>query len=148
MDDLPPDLESLFTQEEHNYIEEQALAESVDPESLVRFSNGMVRCNCGKLVTLTIPTECECGKRFAYWQDIQGKTKSLAQMDLGHLNNCVRMLAAKAEKYPPELRGRFEVALDIFYAEIGSRDKEIAQATGILAAVMRGVARSKAEKDE
>lgn len=60
-------------------------------------------------------------------------------MDLGHLNNCVRMLASKAERATgPQLQA-YENALDIFYAEIGSRDKEISQVTGILAAIQRSL---------
>lgn len=60
-------------------------------------------------------------------------------MDLGHLNNCVRMLAEKAEEYPAELRRPLEDALDILYAEIGSRDKEISQLTGIQSALLRSL---------
>jgi hypothetical protein len=132
-DDLPPDLDRLFTED---YAEKQALSEQ-ETDFSVGDIGGMVRCKCGALVKLSAPSRCECGKRYAYWTDISGKVYRLQQMDLGHLNNCVRMLAAKSEKYPGESRAYFEVALDILYEEIGSRDKEIAQLTGIQAALMR-----------
>lgn len=111
----------------------------VDLDELFTLSVSMVRCECGSIVKTDMPLVCRCGKRFLYWRDIEGKIKRLDQMDLGHLSNCVRMVAAKAEQYPPELRGAFEAALDIFYAEIGSRDKEVAQLTGIQAALERSL---------
>lgn len=125
--------------EGRDYVAEQARAETLDPD-LFSVNVSYVRCSCGQIVKTDMPRECACGKRFCYWRDIEGKVKRLDQMDLGHLNNCVRMVAEKAEKYPAELRGVFEQALDIFYAEIASRDKEIAQVTGILAAINRSLA--------
>lgn len=125
--------------EGRDYVAEQVAVETLDPDIILDTGVTMVRCKCGSLVTITIPTQCKCGRRFCYWKDINSKIKRLDQMDLGHLTNCVRMLGEKAEKYPPELRERFEIALDIFYAEIASRDKEIAQATGILAAINRSL---------
>jgi hypothetical protein len=125
-DNLPPDLDRLF--------EEQS-------DDLEWTTPQIVRCKCGHLVSVRIPSRCAlCQKIHAYWVTIDGSRKALSQMDLGHLNNCVRMLAAKAEEYPTELRGKFEDALDILYAEIGSRDKEIAQLTGIQAAIQRSLA--------
>lgn len=60
-------------------------------------------------------------------------------MTLGHLNNTIRILAAKAEEMPASQRERFEVALDLLYAELGSRDQEIRQVTGIMAALARSL---------
>lgn len=124
--------------EGRDFIKEQAESEQ-ETDFSVGNLGGMVRCKCGRLVGLAVPSQCECGKRYAYWTDITGKVKRLDQMDLGHLNNCVRMLAAKAEQHPAELRERFEIALDILYAEIGSRDKEITQLTGIQAALFKSL---------
>jgi hypothetical protein len=126
MDDFPPDQGRLFSEEE-----------SVD---VFEVGVSMLRCKCGALVSVTMPTRCEqCKKPHAYWRDIHGKVLHLSKMGLGHLNNCVRMLAAKSEQYPAELRGKFEIALDILYAEIGSRDKEIQQVTGIHSALLRSL---------
>jgi hypothetical protein len=99
-----------------------------------------VRCKCGNLVYLSFPTVCDgCKEANGYWKMMDGKVIHIKHMKLDHLTNCIKMLAEKAEKLPPEHRGKHEIALDIMYLELGSRDKEIAQASGILGALRRSL---------
>jgi hypothetical protein len=119
-----PDLEKLF--------EEQS-SRSVGPQ---------VRCECGWLVDLKLPSVCaKCSKPFPYWTTLEGATVKLSKMDLGHISATIKMLAQKAEQYPSdsEHRRRVEVALDLFYAELADRDKEIGQLRGIEAALKRSL---------
>jgi len=104
----------------------------------------MIRCKCGNLVSLRLPCVCsQCNDPKAYWRMLDGSVLPLSKMDLGHLTNTVKMLAAKTEEYPQgQFRQALEIAIDLFYAEIGSRDKEIAQASGIMAALQRSLANS------
>lgn len=124
MNDLPPDLDRLFAE-----------------ESQLQQSNSLYRCKCGKLIQTDMPRRCDCGEVHCFWTVLGGTVKRLEAMDLGHLNNCVRMLAQKMEEYPAELRTAYEEALDILYSEIDSRDKEIAQVTGIHQALLRSLAK-------
>ncbi len=102
----------------------------------------IIRCKCGHLVNITIPAKCEgCGDLKSFWKTLDNKVLKLSQMTLGHLNNSVRMLAAKAEELPAGQRERFEIALDMLYAEIGDRGTEIDQVTGIMAALTRSLAK-------
>ncbi len=116
-----PDLDSLFEEE---------------------FSwPSMIRCKCGSLVQIDMPGVCpKCQDQKAFWRTIDGKILPLSKMDLGHLNNTVRMLARKAEQYPHgDYRTRIEIAMDLFYLEIGTRVDEIEQVTGIMSALTRSL---------
>lgn len=99
-----------------------------------------VRCACGALYGVTIPVICEgCKQPKAFWAMIDGRVLRLQDMKLDHLTNCIKMLAEKADKYPPDLRSKYEIALDIMYLELGSRGKEMAQASGILKALRKNL---------
>lgn len=104
-----------------------------------RTGTSMARCKCGRLFSLRIPSRCPCGDLKSYWKTLDGKVMKLSQMTLGHLNNSIRMMGEAAEKAPQGEREEFEIALDMLYAELGSRDAEIAQATGIMAALTRSL---------
>jgi hypothetical protein len=108
-------------------------------EELITGGRSMARCKCGEVNNITIPMVCKCGEPKALWKTLEGKLIRVQDMTLGHLNNSIRLLAEKSEEYPASERARFEIALDILYAELGTRDKEITQATGIMAAIMRAV---------
>lgn len=96
------------------------------------------RCECGLLNSLSMPFVCKCGKPEHSWQELDGKIVRLQDMSLGHLSNTIRLVAARAEKRPNE--PCYEVALDLFYAELATRDLEIKQTTGIMAALERSLA--------
>lgn len=131
MDDLPPDLDRLFDHSEEPQHPDEGLPEFPKHTK-------MIRCKCGHLMSVSIPAVCPgCRGPKAFWTMIDSRVIRLSDMKLDHLSNCIRMLAQKCEDAPLELREKYEVALDIMYAELGSRDKEIAQATGILAALRR-----------
>ncbi len=101
----------------------------------------MIRCKCGSLCLIDMPSVCtRCQDHKAYWRTIDGKILPLSKMDLGHLTNVVRMLAGKIEQYPQgDYRARIEIAIDLFYLEIGSRVEETQQMTGILSALTRSI---------
>lgn len=101
----------------------------------------VLRCKCGRTFSIHIPSRCACGSLKSYWKTLDGKVMKLSQMTLGHLNNSIRMMGEAAEKAPQGEREEYEVALDMLYAELGSRDTEIAQATGIMAALSRSLAK-------
>ncbi|HEY6019891.1 MAG TPA: hypothetical protein VIY48_08305 [Candidatus Paceibacterota bacterium] len=127
---MDPDLDRLFDRSENQAPDE-------DLPEFPRHTT-MIRCKCGRLVSVSIPARCiGCQESKAFWTTIDSRVIRLSDMKLDHLSNCIRMLAQKCEDAPLELREKYEVALDIMYAELGSRDKEIAQATGILAALRR-----------
>jgi hypothetical protein len=100
-----------------------------------------IRCKCGALVWLRMPCLCsKCKDPKMYWRMMDGKVVSLAKMDLGHLSNVVRMLAHKAEQYPSgDFRAEIEIAMDLIYAEIGSRELETEQLSGIMGALQRSL---------
>lgn len=127
-DPLPPDLEALFDQDQEEATDLTKLA-----------FDGMAKCSCGNIYSVGFPCYCVCGLPKAYWRDIKGKLCQISGMTLGHLNNTIRLLAAKMESYPVSDRSRFETALEILYAELGSRDKEIQQVTGIMGALTRSL---------
>lgn len=106
-----------------------------------RYCAGM-RCNCGQIVFIKMPCLCpKCGEAKCYWRTLEGDVKALEDMDLGQLSNTVRMLAKKTEAYPSgETRKDLEIAIDLIYAEIGSRDHEITQAAGMMGALKRSLA--------
>lgn len=100
----------------------------------------LIRCKCGYVCDIRVPTICEgCGDAKAYWKTLDNRVLKLSKMTLGHLNNTIRILAAKAETLPAGQRERLEIALDLLYAELGSRDQEISQASGIMAALTRSL---------
>jgi len=104
-------------------------------------AGGMARCGCGSLYRTDFPIVCKCGERKLFWRTIDGKLKKLSDMDLGHLTNVVKMFSSKIEEYPIGSTDRSlrEEAIDLFYAEIATRDKEIVQITGIHAALTRSL---------
>lgn len=112
----------------------------------------MIRCKCGSIVNIVKPTKCDgCGEYKCYWQMIDGSIKRLEDMDMGHLTNTVKMLARKLETDGPKLtvmwRESMELAIDLFYREIGSRTKEIEQASGIMSALNRSLEAKKPDAD-
>ena len=122
-----------------------------DEEGLSKIS-AFVRCKCGELFSVLKPTKCEkCGDLKCYWTLMDGSVKRLEDMDMGHLTNAVKMLARKLEVDGPKLtlmwRESMELAIDLFYREIGSRDKEIEQASGIMAALNRSLDAKKPDAD-
>lgn len=126
-------LASLFQPGQDEALAEADTAQEFNPLA------SLIRCKCGALCNIALPMRCACcGELKCYWK-ADGKILKLSQMTLGHLNNSVRALAAKAEEYPAGQRERFEIALDMLYAEIGSRGQEIAQVTGIMAALTRSL---------
>lgn len=113
-----------------------------DVELKTRFS--MVRCACGSLQPVAIPTKCSrCEQILPYWKDFDRNIIHLSDMDLAHLSNAVRLLGLRAETAPSVLTGVYELALDLLYAEIATRDQEIQQASGIMAALQRSLAEVK-----
>lgn len=92
----------------------------------------LIRCKCGEIINVNIPTICKsCNKHHAYWRDLEGNVKPLSKLAVGHLANIVKILAERVETSTPETRPRLETAMDLVYLEIQSRDKEIAQLSGI-----------------
>lgn len=111
--------------------------EDEDPPIQVDFGNHYLRCKCGYLFSISMPCYCECGARKGYWKT-DGKLFPLSKMDLGHLTSCIKTLSERlGQPHWKVHQTSIEVALDIFYAELGSRDKEIAQATGIQRALFK-----------
>lgn len=100
-----------------------------------------MRCKCGEIIYFKLPCFCpRCQEPKCFWR-MSDKTLALGKMDLGHLSNTIRILAERAEKYPSgEARKEIEIAMDLIYAELGSRDLEIKQASGILGALKRSLA--------
>lgn len=118
--------------------QEQAVEDTFDGKGYT-FACG----NCQRIISYALPCYCVCGELKAYWWK-EGKAIRISSMDLGFLANTVRLLGERAEKYPSgEGRKKIEVALDIFYAEIASRDQETKQITGIMGALQRSLGRSK-----
>lgn len=115
----------------------EGLPVSADP------SVGLMRCECGALVFMVRPKYCSCGKALAYWRTLDRHMLKLEDMDLGHLSNTVRFMAESMPKAPSSVVREFEDAIDIFYAEIASREKEIVQVTGIMAALTRSISGQK-----
>jgi hypothetical protein len=98
--------------------------------------NSLARCACGKLNNISRPMVCACGSQKLFWKTLEGQLLPLSKMSLGHLTNCVKFLAEKAaEGSKPAI----EIALDLIYLEIGSREKEITQISGISAALQRSL---------
>ena len=102
-------------------------------------NNTWIRCQCGAQVNVSIPSRCRCGDLKSYWKTGDGKVIKVSQMTLGHLSNSIRILGERAGEVPMEERERIEIALDMLYAELGTRDTEITQATGIMAALTRSI---------
>lgn len=131
MDDLPPDLDRLFDQQQAQEREVISEEEMTKLDTIDSHTSCM-RCKCGEIIYFRLPCYCpNCQEPKCFWRMLDG-IKPLPKMDLGHLSNTIKVLALRAEKYPTgEARKEIEIAMDIIYAEIGSRDLEIKQATGI-----------------
>lgn len=101
-----------------------------------------VRCACGNLFCTHIPCVCRCGEIKAYWRS-GGKVHPLGDLSVGHLAEIVKLLAEhlgrEIEKGRQEGVKLYEVAIDIVYREIGSRDQELTQLAGIAAALTRSI---------
>ncbi len=103
----------------------------------------IIRCECGRLVNTNLPSMCACGKALTYMSS-RNKTLKLEDMDVGHLSNLARRFgelieALGAADYEQTQRGKYEISLDLIYREIGSRDKEIAQLSGIMGALKKSL---------
>lgn len=102
----------------------------------------IIRCKCGVTVNITWPTKCPgCGDIKAYWKTIDGKILRLSEMTLGHLTSTIKLISEKSAEAFSKSQEIFETTLDLLYEELGSRDKEIDQASGILAALNRSLAK-------
>lgn len=111
---------------------------SKEPElqSLFEDFGGVARCVCGRLVSTKRPSYCsQCREVHKYWTLTDGTVITLGRMKLGHLSSSIKMLAEQIDKY--QSRSEIEEALDIMYAELATRDKEIAQDSGILAGLRK-----------
>ena len=123
---------------EEIFSQTEAQADTEALEQTRPQKGSLIRCKCGTVVEVGYPTRCSgCGEVKAYWKTLDGKVQRLSDMSLGHLTNTIRIVAAKADQLPPELRERCETALDLLYAELGSRNTEIQQATGMMNALTR-----------
>jgi hypothetical protein len=97
------------------------------------------RCKCGALFTLSMPSYCMCGEAKCYWRTIEGEVLTLDKMKIGHLTSSIKMLAEKMDSLHGEIRTKYEIALDLLYKELGSREKETNQLVGIQAALFRSI---------
>lgn len=123
-----------------------------DDKGRLLVKSPIARCKCGSLFSTTKPTKCDgCGEFKCFWTMIDGSVKALEDMDMGHLTNTVKMLARKLETEGPKStimwRESMELAIDLFYREIGSRTKEIEQASGIMSALNRSLEAKKPDAD-
>jgi hypothetical protein len=135
------EMEALF---EVTPIKEQPeLFKSLEIEEEPEGPDPMIRCACGALVRVTMPCLCpKCHSVKAFWREKDGSTIALSKLDLGRLTMIGRTLGERAEKYRsswPEHYQQIEIALDIVFAEISSRDKEIDQQRSILSGLMKGL---------
>lgn len=125
MDDL--ELEALFEKSDE-------LTEEEFSASRQKSGSSVIRCKCGELVQITLPCICpRCQDPKSYWRMATGQVLKLKDIKLGHLTNIIKLLGSKAEEYSslPEFRSAIEIAMDLVYAELGSREKEIAQLSRI-----------------
>lgn len=122
---------------------DEAAVEALFQQSDSMKDASLRRCECGNLVAVKMPCLCsKCQKPHAYWKDLTGNVHALEAMPVAHLANIVRVLGERAEKYPQGiLRTQIEIAMDLVYAEISSRDQELKQDAGIQAALTRSLAR-------
>jgi hypothetical protein len=120
-----PDLAKLFEASEEDDHPDRELG-----------GNSLARCKCGRLNNISKPMICKCGERKTFLETLDGRLIPLHKMTLGHLTNIIKFLATKAE----DCRAEVEIAMDLIYLEIGSRDKEITQISGIGAALQRSLA--------
>jgi hypothetical protein len=133
------DLEILFTRTES---EDQIRSEAEYPE--IPRHTSVLRCKCGGLIRISVPAVCSnCQEAKGFWTMIDGSIIKLSDMKLDHLTNCIKLISDKIESYPPEAREKLEIALDIMYLELGSRDAEIKQANGIMGALRRSLDNAK-----
>jgi hypothetical protein len=104
-----------------------------------------IRCSCGAVMAIRMPCQCpRCHAVKPFWREKDGSTVALQHLDLGRLTMIARTLGERAEGYEtawPERRRELEIALDIVFNEISTRDKEIEQQRGILSALMKGFKR-------
>ena len=133
MNDLPP---SLIEQADNGLQAEEDLL--VSQPGLLNVNT--VLCKCGQVVNITMPTRClGCGDKKSYWRTADKRCIKISDMNLGHLTSSIKYLAEKMEKAPAFLKTEFEVALDLLYEELGSRDKETKQLSGIRAALFKSL---------
>lgn len=99
-----------------------------------------IRCSCGQVTWVSGPCICiKCGYKFKYWL-VERELISFSKLKLDHILNIIRHLGEQAERFPSgEPRTKIEIALDLFYEEIASRDQEITQNTGIMSALTKGL---------
>lgn len=122
---------------------EPELFEGLKIEEESKSPPGIIRCACGAMVTIRMPCLCsQCKAVKDYWRNADGTTVKLTDLDLGRLTMIQRTLGTRAEESRqswPERYREIEIALDIVFNEIGSRDKEIDQQRGILRGLMKGM---------
>ena len=96
------------------------------------------RCKCGRVNDVRMPTICECGEHKLFWKPQGETTQGLDKLSLGHLTCITKYLASRLEEHPDQFK-TIEVALDLIYLHIQSREKEISQISGIGAALQRSM---------
>jgi hypothetical protein len=96
------------------------------------------------MVYIRLPSVCpRCQAPKAYWKPLNQPMAKLSELSLRHLSNLARVLGARAELAPSgQARAEIEIALDLIYAEIGSRADEIQQDAGIHAALQRSLGKA------
>lgn len=119
---------------------------SLDDLFTPRKATPIIRCECGRLAKTNYPHLCECGQAHTYFSS-GGTTRKLEDVDVGYLSNLARRFGEMATEYTlatgseyarHQLKA-FEVALDLIYKEIGTREKEIAQLGGIMGALKKSL---------
>lgn len=99
-----------------------------------------VRCDCGELIFFKMPCLCpKCSEPKLFWRTVNAIVP-FSQMNLGHLSNVIKILGERAEKHPTGVaRQEIEIAMDLIYAEINSRDLELKQINSIHNALKRSL---------
>jgi hypothetical protein len=107
-----------------------------DENPLEGGENYLRRCRCRQLFTLSMPGRCDfCGEIERYWRTSAGQVLTLDKMKTEHLVASIKMLARKMDGTSDYLLERYEIAIDLLYEELGSRDKEITQLEKIRAVI-------------
>ncbi len=73
------------------------------------------------------------------WVTFDGEKIPISKMTLGHLSSLIRLLAGKVDEHKSDkvVTAILETMLDLLYAELGKRDKEIDQDRGLLRALVK-----------
>lgn len=130
---MDSDLDSLFK------AAETAQTAELETNPLEGGNNIWSRCKCGALFSLAMPGYCLCGEAKRYWRTLEGEVFTLDKMKIGHLTSSIKLLATKMDSLHGDIRTKYEIALDLLYAELGSREKETSQLAGMQAALFRSL---------